>query len=151
MAEEYNLIPVVEIPDFVEEGSEDEDVEYHPSVSWDLSTGDFVLNALGVAPRSDGVEAYKIWCRKAVATERFDCLAYSDGLGTEMEAAREAPDRGAVELAIQRTIEEALMGNPRTISVENFTFTWETDYIRVSFLVNAVNGEEFELEIDVNQ
>ena len=119
MAEEYNLIPVVEIPDFVEEGSEDEDVEYHPSVSW--------------------------------STERFNSLAYSDGLGTEMEAARAQPDRGSVELAIQRTIEEALMGNPRTISVENFSFTWETDYVRVSFLVNAVNDVEFELEIDVDQ
>lgn len=147
--EEKNLIPVVEIPEFTEE-SEEYDTDYKPSLLWDLERGDFVRTATNKVPRSDGVTAYKVWCVKTVATERYACLAYSDDIGTEMENARQELDRNAVELAIKRTIEEALLVNPRTLSLENFLFRWEPGKVYVSFIVNAREEEPFVVDVAID-
>ncbi len=152
MAEEYNLLPVVEIPDFVDEDAEDEeyDVEYKPSLAWDLEKGDFVRTSANTVPKSDGYEAYKVWCVKTVATERYTCLAYSDDIGTEMEEILTESDRGAVELAIERNITEALLINPRTSAVEDFNFKWDTGHVYVSFTVYATEGEVFTVNSTIN-
>jgi len=107
MAESTNLYPSVEVPQIKSE-SEMYDTEYRPSVQWDLAAGDFKRTAANRVPESDGVEAYKIWCIKTVYTERDSCLAYSTDIGTEMEAAEQESDRKAVELALNRTISEAI-------------------------------------------
>lgn len=78
--------------------------------------------ALEAAGYEAVLEAYKIWCVKAVSTERYSCLGYDDDIGAEMEDAMKEEDDTAVELAIERTIEEALMVNPRTESVEDFWY-----------------------------
>lgn len=144
MAEE--LFPVVDIPEYTEE-NEEYDISYKPSVAWDLEKGDFVLDSSNAMKRSEGLEAYKVWCVKAVATERYSCLAYNDDLGAEMEDAMKEEDDNAVELAIERTIEETLMANPRTESVSDFSFTWEPSVVYVRFTVYAVYWESFELEV----
>ncbi len=56
-------------------------------------------------------------------------------------------DDTAVELAIERTIEEALMVNPRTESVEDFEFEWEPSVVHVKFTVYAIHWEKFDLEV----
>lgn len=150
MEEERSLYPVVDIPDFVE----DEDIydsDYKPSLAWDLEQGDFIRNMSNQIQQSDGVEAYKIWCIKTVHTQRFSCLAYDDDIGTDMDEAVSEEDENAIELAIERTIEEALMVNPRTEAVEDFYFVWETDAIYVSFTVSAAGGERLEVEVSVDR
>lgn len=150
MDEERSLYPVVDIPDFVE----DEDIydsDYKPSLAWDLEKGDFVRNMSNQVQLCDGLEAYKIWCIKTAQTQRFSCLAYDDDIGTDMDEAVSEEDDNAVELAIERTIEEALMVNPRTEAVEDFDFMWETDTIYVSFTVSAVGGESFEVDVMVDR
>lgn len=145
--ESKKLFPVVDIPDFVDEqDAEEYDVDYKTSLMWDLEKGDFVRTATNSIPRNDGYEAFKIWCIKAVATERYSCLAYSDDIGTEMEDILAEPDRESVELAIERTIQEALEVNPRVSSVEEFSFSWETGHISVSFVVYATDGEPFTVD-----
>lgn len=146
--ENTSLIPTIDVPDFVEE-SEEYDTEYRPSLRWDLEKGDFVRDGTNRVPRSDGYDAYRVWCVKAVQTERYSCLAYSDDIGSEMEDARQEDDQGAVELAIARTIEETLMVNPRTLSVEDFEFTWKPGEVHVSFTVNAIDGETFTVDATV--
>ena len=143
-ANENSLLPVVDVPEFVE--SENEyDTTYRPSVAWDLSRGDFVRSGSNRVPMSEGKEAYKIWCVKAVATQRYSCLAYPDDIGSELEEARTEPDQGAVELAIARTIQDTLLVNPRTQSVENFVFEWDAsgDSVHVTFTVKAIDAEPF--------
>lgn len=146
MADEKQLFPVVEIPDFVEQ--EDEyDREYRPSPAWDLEIGDFVRDAAGKVSMNEGIEAYRVWCVKAVQTARYGCAAYTEEMGTEMGDALKEEDSNAVELAVQRTITEALLVNPRTESVEDFGFTWEGDSLHVEFWVHAVDWEAFPLAI----
>lgn len=146
MADELKaLIPSVDVPDFVEP-SEEYDTEYRPSLAWDLKAGDFVRTGGYKVPMSSGIEAYKVWCVKAIQTERFTCLAYADDIGAEIEAARREDNHQAVELALSRTIEEALMVNPRTRSVEGFTFSWNGSEVHLSFTVNAIDEEAFTVD-----
>lgn len=148
MAEETNF-PVVELPDFEESGDE-YDNEYRPSLMWDLEKGDFVLSKTHSMMHSSGFEAYKIWCVKTIATQRSACLAYDDDIGAELEAALKEESEDAVEMAVERTIEEALMVNPRTESVEDFEFTWGPDTLHVQFWVSAVEYGEFSMETDLD-
>ena len=145
-----NLFPVVEIPEYIE-GNEEYDVDYKPSVAWDLEKGDFVRSPSFAMTRNDGLEAFKVWCIKTVSTERYTCLAYDNDIGTEMEDAMKEADENAVELAIERTIEEALKVNPRTESVEDFEFTWEPSVVKVKFTVFAVYWESFDLEVELRR
>lgn len=146
MEEERSLFPVVDIPDF-EEDEDDYETEYKPSLRWDLEKGDFVRNAENRVKESEGLEAFKVWCVKTVMTERYSCLAYDDDMGTEMDEARQEDDENATELAMERTIEEALSAHPLTESVEGFSFVWEADAVRVSFTVVAIGWESFSVEV----
>ena len=56
-----------------------------------------------------------------------------------------------MELAIERTIEEALMVNPRTESVEDFEFEWEPSVVHVKFTVYAIHWEKFDLEVTLKR
>lgn len=103
--ESKNLLPTVDVPDFVDEEEDEEyDVDYKPSPMWDLEKGDFVRTAANNVPMNDGYEAYKIWCVKTVSTERYSCLGYSDDHGTETEDITRESDQSTVELSLERTI-----------------------------------------------
>lgn len=147
MAETNNLYPVIDVPEFTE-GIEEYDTEYKPSLSWDLEKGDFVRTPNKAVPRSTGLDAYRIWCIKAVATERFSCEAYSEDIGSEMESLT-GMDHNSVELALERTIEETLMVNPRTEAVKDFEFSWEPGAVRVKFTVVGIDEESFDIETSV--
>src|SRR5699024_2503429 len=95
----------------------------------------------------DGVEGYKVWCCKMALTERYDCAAYPDEIGTELAEALAEDSEKAVESAIERTITEALMVNPRTEYVRNFEFVWSGEAISVSFTVKGVDTDEFKVSI----
>lgn len=144
--EERSLFPVADVGDFTEE-EESYIADFKPSLAWDCEKGDFVRSMDNKILMTDGVEAFKVWCIKAVATERFTCLAYDDDIGAEMEDAFQEFDSDAVELAVERTIVETLKANPRTESVENFLFTWKPDAVEVSFDVVCTRGwESFRVE-----
>ena len=109
--ESKNLLPTVDVPDFVDEEEDEEyDVDYKPSPMWDLEKGDFVRTAANNVPMNDGY------------------------------------DQSTVELSLERTIQEALMVNPRTSSVEEFSFEWGTGRVKVSFIVYSVDGEPFTVD-----
>lgn len=147
--EERSLFPVVDVPE-VQEDEYEYDTAFKPSVAWDIASGDFVTDSKHRVMQSDGYEAYKVWCYKIVQTERFSCLAYTDDDGTELEDAMHEEDEDAVESAIQETIEEALMVNPRTESVSDFEFDWQTDTLTVTFKVTSIEWEEFKVETVIN-
>lgn len=146
--EERELFPVFDIP---EEDEEEYDTEFKPSIAWDVEKGDFVINTKHQVVKSDGYEAYKIWCMKMVQTERMSCLAYDEDDGVELEGALKESDENAVELEVERTIQEALMINPRTESVENFVFEWKSKALNVSFDVIPAQWEEFSLSLELDR
>lgn len=150
MAEEQKqLFPVIDVPDFAAY-EERYDRKYHPSVRWDLAKGDFVRDGANRMVSADGLEAYRIWCVKTVQTERYACLAYNSDIGSEMEKAMKEPDEKAVESAVERTITEALMANPRTAAVEGFSFTWLSgDSLLVEFTVRSAEDDKFRISVTI--
>lgn len=139
MEEMEGLFPVFDVPEVEEE---EFDTEYKRSVKWDVDAGDFVREGSGRIAECDGMEAYMIWCYKASQTERYECLAYPDEIGVEMESATHDDDPKTVESMVRRTVTEALMANPRTESVENFSFSWEGGFMTGSCDVIGVGMEE---------
>lgn len=138
---EKTLFPVWEVPQ-VQTPAAATERKYRRSVSFDFEAGDFARDGSGNMVEADGREAYIQWCLKACDTERFTCLAYSADIGTETIEALAQPTRQAVESAIERTITEALMVNPKTEYVRGFTFRWEADALSCSFTVKGQDWEE---------
>lgn len=135
------LFPVVQVPEFTPENTE-YDTKYRRSVKWNPVTGDFVKDSANRIVECDGKDAFAIWCFKAAQTERYRCLAYPDSIGAEMERAMENEDEKIVESMVQRTITEALMVNPRTEEVRDFSFSWDGDTMHCSFSVRGTNLDE---------
>lgn len=141
------LFPTADVPELMEE-PEYEDV-YRPSVAWDDALGDFVRSSSHKMVACDGVDAYKTWCVKMAATERYTRLAYPDELGVEIESAVKEDGDGAVESALERTITEALLVNPRTEYVRGFTFDRSGDTLQCSFIVKGNGIEEFPVSVNI--
>ena len=139
------LFPVVSIPS-LSKPKQDNDVRYKRAPAWDLKAGDFVRDGAGKIVTDTGRDAYRVWCVKTSQTERFAKLAYPSSIGAELEAAKQEQSQEAVELALERTIREAIMVNPRTEYVRDFSFLWEGDHVHASFTVKGKNIEEFQVE-----
>lgn len=135
------LFPVVNVPDFIPESSE-YDTEYKRSVRWNPAEGDFARDGANRMAECNGREAFAIWCYKTAQTERYCCLAYSSDIGTEMERAMANDDEKTVESMAARTIEDALMVNPRTEWVRDFEFAWNGDNMVCTFKVKGVDWED---------
>lgn len=135
------LFPVVEVPDFISENTE-YDTQYKRSVRWDPEKGDFARDGANRMVECEGREAFAIWCFKIAQTERYRCLAYPDIIGTEMERAMDNDDEQTVESMVQRTIEDALMVNPRTEFVRDFVFSWNGDNMHCQFKVKGIDWDE---------
>ncbi len=141
------LFPTVSIPS-LSKPVQDNDIRYKRSMAWDLKSGDFVRDGSGRILEDTGRDAYIVWCVKVSTTERYSRSGYPNSIGSEIEAARKEKSNEAVELALERTIREALMVNPRTEYVRDFLFTWSNgDNLNVSFTVKGKNLEEFQITI----
>ena len=120
------------------------------NISFDVKKGDFVMDAAHRIVESDGRNGYQIWCLKMSQTERFRCLAYrgciGDMLGVEMENATFDDDHKTVESMMKRTITEAFMVNPRTLSVSDFEFEWDGDTVYGKCIVHAYDMDDFTLK-----
>lgn len=136
-----NLFPVFEVPQIITPAAAAER-KYRPSVYFDYDTGDFRRDGSGNMIVAEGREAYRQWCLKAVMTERFTRLSYTTDIGTEMIDALAQADRAAVESAVERTINEALMVNPKTEYVRGYQFSWEADTLYCTFNVKGQDWEE---------
>lgn len=135
------LFPVVQVPEFIS-GNTDYDTQYRRSVKWEPEKGDFARDGANRMAGCGGREAFAIWCYKIAQTERYRCLAYPASIGTEMERAMDNDDEKVVESMVQRTVTEALMVNPRTEKVWDFSFLWDGDTMHCKFKVKGVGLEE---------
>ena len=91
--------------------------------AWDFDSDCFIYDANGKHILLEGNEAIKIWCYKALKTERFMYLAYTHGFGIELYPFM-AKVMGVFERKseLKRMITEALMVNPYILSVDSITF-----------------------------
>lgn len=91
--------------------------------SWDFDNDHFIYDKNGNHILLQGNDAIKIWCYKALKTERFVYLAYTHGFGLELYPFM-AKVMGVLERKseLKRMITEALMVNPYITSVDSITF-----------------------------
>jgi len=142
-----NLYPVFDMPDLVEQQQTEPAPKYGKSWLFDFEKGDFVVDGAGRVVEADGHTAWAQWCVKSVLTERFAYLIYSTDYGSEIEQALKQPSRKAVEAELERTITEALLVDPRTKIVRDFSFSWQGDQVKVSFTAVPVIGDPERLEV----
>lgn len=141
-----NLYPVFEMPELIEQQQTQPEPEYPESYLFDFEKGDFVWDTAGRIAVVDGHWAWAQGCVKTVLTERFAYLAYSGNYGVEIDEALKQPTRAAVETEVERTITEALLADPRTYAVRDFSFEWRGNEMYVSFTVIPVVGEAARIE-----
>lgn len=141
-----SLYPVFDMPEIVEQQAEPAP-KYGKSWLFDFAKGDFVVDGTGRVVEADGHTAWVQWCVKAVLTERFAHVIYSTDYGSEIEQALKQPSRKAVEAELERVITEALLVDPRTEQVKDFTFEWEGDGVKVSFTAVPVVGPSERMEV----
>ena len=141
-----NLYPSFDMPQLVDQQPSQPEPAYPESYFFDFEKGDFVRDGAGRIVIADGHRAWVQWCIKAVITERFSYLAYSGNYGAEIDEALKQPTRAAVETEVERTITEALLADPRTYAVRDFSFEWRGDELYVSFTVIPVVGEASRIE-----
>lgn len=117
-------------------------VQFGRSWKFDFDAGEFVMSPTGKVQETEDVDAWLEWCRKALMTQRYRYPIYSRNYGQEFE---ELIGRGltreAIESEIKRMTTECLMVDPRTASVQNFTFHWEGDQCFFTCEVSNVRGE----------
>ena len=141
-----NLYPVFDVPGASRDALDK--TQYKPAPMFDFEAGDFIRDGANRVMMCDGREGYRQWCYKVLKTPKMRCLAYSD-VGIEEESAMAQPTRQAVESAFERTITEALLKNPVTQRVKDFSFAWTGDMLSISFQVQAKNLAAFTIDLDV--
>lgn len=135
------LFPVFDVPQ-ISTPDPPEEQKYKPSFYFDYVLGDFRRDGANKLVVADGREAWMQWCIKTVVTERLDRMSYSSDIGAELEEALKQADTEAVESALERTITEALMVNPKTEYVRDFQFTWDSDGLHCEFTIKGKEWEE---------
>ncbi len=125
--------------------------QYAPSCLFNFQTGDFAVDGAGAILACDGVEAWKQWCIKTIATTRFACLAYSGEIGIERQRLEGVSSYEALCLELEKEITEALLADPagRTYAVCDFSFTRQQDSILVTCKVLGKEQQQIELAVEV--
>lgn len=139
------LYPAFDVPtEMVEDTTNQQEVPTNvKSPYFDFETGETRMKPLGRPTEAVGHESYRQWVMICAMTERYEYLAYTPDFGVEVKAIMRANyPRPIAESEIRRTITEALSVDPRTVSVDNFTFKWEGDSLWVTCEVESIYGRD---------
>lgn len=144
---ESGLYPVFNIP---EDDVNEEDVEqrFLPTPLFDFEKGDFVRDGSNRVVMVDGRDAFILWVLKILSTQQGACLSYLEQ-GVDIEGCMAEENRAAVQSAMERSITESLMVHPCTERVYDFGFEWDTDSVRVSFIVKPKAWAAFDAQMNV--
>lgn len=126
---------------YVDEAASDT-VNYGKTVQFDFEKHEFILSPTGRQKTVTSSDAWGEWCVKALCSERYKYLIYSDNYGEEIDTLLgKSYPRKVVESEIRRMVKDCLMVDRRTASVDNFQFTWIDDGIMFSCDVKNTIGE----------
>lgn len=124
-----------------------DEVKFGRSWRYDFAAGEFVLTPTGKIAIADEIAAWRMWCEKAIRTPRYRHVIYSRTYGQEFEdLIGQGYSRTVQESEIRRMTEETLLTDPRTLSVDGFTFVWQEDGCRFTCRVKNSRDEEIRLE-----
>ena len=112
--------------------------------AWDFNQNCFLYDSSGEHILLKGNDALKIWCYKALHTERFMYLAYTRGYGIELYPFM-AKVMGVQQRKseLKRMITECLMTNPYITSIDSINFD-ETDRgedVEIHIVMTTIYGE----------
>ncbi len=137
-----NLFPTEDISAVSEFSEQDKTtVAYGKSWKFDFDKMEFVVDGGGRIKEADEDEAWIIWCYKALLTARYRYAIYSDNYGSELEEiiGRNYP-KEVLQSEIERTVKETLLADPRTASVDNFSFEFLDDGVYFTCEVTNTRG-----------
>ncbi|WP_239616144.1 DUF2634 domain-containing protein [Cohnella mopanensis] len=141
-----NLFPVSELSEEQNEVVND-NVSFGSSWRFDFEAGEFLLTPTGKVAGCEGTEAWLEWCKKALQTERYRHLVYSRNYGQEFnELIRSGLPRSAIEMEIQRITTETLMTDPRTASVDSFSYEWIEDSCFFTCTITNIHEETMDFQ-----
>lgn len=130
------------IPEFNAPTSEENLVE-QPSLTWKLDFDRGRVNG-----KIDQLEAVKQAVYKALQTDRYWYLIYSDDYGHELSTLiGDSP--AFMQSELKRMVEEALLVDERIESVDMLDLTINGDQLVYSFRVNSIFGS-FDEEVRTN-
>jgi hypothetical protein len=141
-----DLYPTFEVPeDIADEAIESPEIDLNSlrTAKFDFDKGRTVIDLKGNVVVAEKQEAYRQWVMKCVMTERYEYLAYGPDFGVEAKAIMRANyPRDIAESELERAVREALMVDPRTVSVDNFSFEWLGDGVKVNCVVTSIYDQE---------
>ena len=113
----------------------------YKEVAWDyvknepiLINGDFLI--------VEGAEAIKVWCYKALKTERFRYETYTWNYGVELEdLIGKAYSKSLIQAEATRYIKEALLVNEYILEVEVLDISFEDSKLVAQINVITIYGE----------
>ncbi|WP_374018997.1 DUF2634 domain-containing protein [Paenibacillus thiaminolyticus] len=144
-----NLFPADIEDDWTEETEEaaEPNVTFGRSWRFDFENGDFVMTPTRKVAAADETEAWVMWCQKAIRTPRYRHLIYSREHGEEFDdLIGKGFSRAVIESEIQRVVTETIMVDPRTASVDGFTFSWSGDGCYFTCRIQNVREESETIE-----
>lgn len=139
------------VDDLLNVSSDASTVQFGRSWQFDFEQGDFIFTNTKRIAVADELEAWKVWCMKALHTPRYRHLVYSNDYGQQYdELIGRAYSKPALESEIERMTTEALMVDPRTADVDQFQFEWSEGVCHFSCVVTSVRQESSRLERSVS-
>jgi hypothetical protein len=116
--------------------------QYPVSLLWDFNIDNTVSDGSGGFELTDGQTAFVQWWLHALRVEQNKYRIYPSGYGIDIQGIMSATTREAAQSIFQRNVQglPAYDTFNRTKSVQNFSFTWEGDAMRVFFEVVGNNG-----------
>ena len=126
---------------YEEEHKLNEPLPLYREVAWDFVTNDIKLRN-GSPLIVEGNEAIKVWCYKALKTERFLYSIYSWEFGTELYELTGKPySKALIESEAIRYIKEALLVNEYILDVNVSNVGFDGSKLTATAIVTTVYGE----------
>lgn len=108
--------------------------------AWDFNNDTFILEN-GSPKMVSGLEAIRVWMYKAIKTERYRYLAYTDDFGCEIEdLIGSGYSQAAMQAEAERMMKESLLIHPDILTITNFTLEKISNGFEITFVANTVFG-----------
>ena len=134
-----SFFPFISVPDT--EVTTETPLTMYREIAWDYKLDEPVL-VNGELLIVEGNEAIKVWCYKALKTERFIYDVYTWNHGTELDALVGKPySKELIKAEATRYIQEALLINEYILDVNVLDVSFEGDTLTAQVNVTTIYGE----------
>ncbi len=141
-----SLLPTDSLTPITEIELTSSEIKYGKGWKFDYDKMDFISSPTGKIVPASGLETFMEWCQKSLLTSRYKYMIYTSNYGNEYEdLLGKGYSKTIIESEIKRMTIEALIYDPRTLSVGNFTFSWLEDGVYFMCEIVSTYGESFQV------